>query len=383
MSTLELSPEVEVEARTADLPPVVRPARLASLDAFRGLTILGMLLVNNLALDADTPRTLTHAPWNGDIHLADLVFPWFLLIVGVAIPYSYASIRRRGERWWSYVLKAVGRAVALFFLGCLLDSSVAKQPVLGLGVLQLIGLAYLCGALVAGLPTALRLVLAAALLAAHWYALRFIAVPGVGAGVFTEADNLVAYLNRAYLQPLGLKGLISAVPTTAMVLIGSGIGELLRRETGAGARKALLLAGAGMALTAAGCLWSLDLPFNKPVWTAPYIVVCAGLGALMLAILYALVDVRGWRRPAFPLVVFGSNAIVAYVLPILVKIHVLQEWTWPTADGEVIPVQQALLEAAVREFGRTRGGWAYTGGYILCWWLVLFVLYRKQLFLRV
>src|SRR5206468_3937629 len=99
--------------RSARPDPGGPPRRLTSLDAFRGLAILGMLLVNNAALDTATPSPLTHAPWNGGVHFADLVYPWFLLIVGVAIPFSAAASRARGIPTWKYDLKILGRAVAL------------------------------------------------------------------------------------------------------------------------------------------------------------------------------------------------------------------------------------------------------------------------------
>src|SRR5437016_3794637 len=132
--------------------PDPRARRLASLDAFRGLAIVGMLLVNNVALDTATPRPLTHAPWNGGVYFADLVYPWFLLIVGVAIPFSAGAARAKGVPSWRYDLKIVGRAVTLLLLGCLIDSSTWKYPTFDLGVLQLIGLSYLVGALLYDLP---------------------------------------------------------------------------------------------------------------------------------------------------------------------------------------------------------------------------------------
>lgn len=363
-------------------PPASAASRLVSLDAFRGLTILGMLLVNNVALDTRTPAHLVHAPWNEGVRFADLVFPWFLLIVGVALPYAAAAFRRKGLPLRIYLGKVLGRTVTLYLLGCLLTSSIARQPLFGLDVLQLIALAYGAGAVLYQLPLAARLVAAAALLVGHWALIRFLPFPGASPGTFTEAQNAISYLNATYLQPWGGKGLLSVVPTTALVLIGTALGDLLRTDGGTG-RKLRWLLLAGATLTLAGWLWSLDLPFNKPVWTASYILLTAGLGALVLAALYGLIDGLRWRALAFPLVVFGSNAIVAYVAPILVKIHVLQEWSWPAADGAPRTVQQALLEACTTQFGRTQGGWVYTAGYIFCWWLVLLLLYRKKLFLRV
>ena len=217
---------------TPDLPPAPDPGpppRLMSLDAFRGLTIFGMLLVNNIALNRRTPAQLLHAPWNGGVHFADLVFPWFLLIVGVAIPYAWASHRRSGWGHGRYLLKALSRAVALVLLGCLIDSSIARTPLLDLDVLQLIGLAYFVAAVVAMLlPTVPRLLVAAAFLLAHWYVLRFVAAPGVPAGTFEPTRNVIAYVNGRYLAPWHLTGLVSVVPAAALVLIGTGFGDLLR-----------------------------------------------------------------------------------------------------------------------------------------------------------
>jgi predicted acyltransferase len=317
------------------------------------------------------------------VHFADLVFPWFLLIVGVAIPFAAAARRRRGVPRSEFYRRVLSRTVLLVLLGCLIDSSLVRRPLFGLGVLQLIGLAYLAGALLADLPLGLRLGTAAGLLLGHWAAIRFLPVPGMGAGMFTEDQNLIVYLNQVYLQPVQLKGLVSVVPTAALVLIGTVLGDLLRHEPGPPLRKVARLLAAGLGLMLIGGLWNLDLPFNKPVWTASYICYAAGWGALVLGLFYLLIDHCGWRAWAFPLVVFGANAIVAYVAPILVKIHILQEWHWTMPDGSTLSLQQALLQYFIGQAGRIPGGWLYTFCYILCWWLVLFWMYRRQLFLRV
>jgi predicted acyltransferase len=368
---------------TESSDPKSSSKRLLSLDAFRGLTILGMLLVNNVALDTATPRQLTHAPWNQGVHFADLVFPWFLLIVGIAVPFSAASARAKRLPYWRHDLKVIGRAVTLVLLGCLIDSSALKRPTFDLGVLQLIGLSYMVGAMLYDLPLSRRLLLAAAFLAAHWAAIRFVPIPGVGAGVFTESQNLIYHLNRVYLQPISLRGLISMVPMGALVLIGTALGDGLRHQTIASVHKAARLLIAGLALAGIGWLWSLDLPFNKAVWTASYVMYAAGLGALLLGVLYLLIDVTGWRAWALPLVVLGANAIVAYVAPILVKLLILDAWKWKMPDGSLLPLSQAILHYCFVHAGRISGGWLYTLGYILFWWLILLWLYRKRVFVRV
>jgi predicted acyltransferase len=386
-AALELSfPPVHREQRPPRLSapqPDQNPRRLTSLDAFRGLAIVGMLLVNNVALDTATPRPLTHAPWNGGIYFADLVYPWFLLIVGVAIPFSAAASRARGVPVWRYDLKILCRAVALVLLGCLLDSSANKRPMFELGVLQQIGLAYLAGAILGELSSLRRFLVAAVLLLGHWAVIRLVPIPGGRPGVFTESTNIIYYFNRVYLQPLSLRGLISLVPMSALVLMGTMIGDELRREVRAPVWKGARLLLAGLILIGLGWLWSINLPFNKSVWTASYILYSAGWGTVVLALFYLLIDVTGWRFWAFPLVVFGANAMIAYVLPILVKIDILQEWKWHMRDGSLLPLQDALMQYCFVHAGRIHGGWLYTIGYIVFWWLVLLQMYLKRVFWRV
>lgn len=357
--------------------------RLVSLDAFRGLTIFGMLLVNNIMLDEATPRHFRHAAWNEGLNFADLVFPWFILIVGVAIPYAVASHRRKGLPLWKYDLKVLSRAVTLVLLGCLIDSSIYRRPIFDLNVLQLIGLAYLVAALLYELPVSRRIIIAAGFLLAHWAAIKFLPIPGVGKGVFTESQNFINHINQIYLQPVHLKGLISVVTTSALAMIGTLVGDVLRAEPDNRRRKLTYLVIGGAALTLIGWVWGRDLPFNKPLWTSSYVVYSAGLGALVLGILYLVIDVARWRAWAFPLVIFGMNAIMAYVAPILVKVYIFRDWMWTMPDGSNLPIGLAIPHWFYAQFGRVPGGWAYAAAYIFFWWLVLLQMYRKKVFLRV
>lgn len=356
-------------------------SRLASLDAFRGLTILLMLLVNNLALNGRGPDHLSHAAWNDGVRLADLVFPWFLLCVGIAVPYSMASARRRGVTGWALAGKVLGRVAGLFALGLLLESSIQHRPVFSLGVLQLIALAYGVGAALSLMRPAARLAASAALLAGYGLALKYVPVPGVGVPVFEEGTNLVRHLNDAYLSDLGLRGLPSVVPTAALVALGSLIGEAMRDGRRVLVRRIASVAAGGAVLALLGAWWNLALPYNKPVWTPAYILLAAGLGAMVLAVLAAMFDVRGRARWAYPLVVPGSNALLAYVGPILVKVLILQVWTvGPEADSPSL--QQAWIDAMRGAYGPTLGGWMYTGSYNALVWIVLAYLHRRRWYLR-
>lgn len=372
-----------IDNSLVETPAVEVKPRLVSLDAFRGFTIALMLLVNNTAVDTATPLQLTHAPWNRGIHLADLVFPWFLFCVGLAIPFSAASARRKKMPTWRYDIKILTRAVVLVALGCLIDSSLLKRPVFTLGVLQIIGLAYLVGALLYDLPMSRRLVVAMLLLLGYWAAIMFLPIPGVGSGVFEENRNLIRHINLTYLAGFNLAGLTSTAPTSALVLLGTLIGDALRRRDRDHTWKLARLTLLGVSFMTLGFIWNLHLPFNKPLWTPSYILFSAGTGALMMALFYLMIDANNRRAWAYPLVVFGSNAIVAYVAPILVKVLILQQWTIPVASGKHVVLLDRILNVFTSHAGRIPGGWLYTATYIVVWWLVLWQLYRKQLFIRV
>ena len=355
--------------------------RLVSLDAFRGLTILLMLLVNNMALDKATPLQLMHAKFNQGVHLADLVFPWFLFCVGLAIPFSAAAFRRTGLPAWRYDVRIIRRAVALVLLGILI-TSIGGNGIVVRGVLQLIGLAYLVAALLYDLHLVRRLLIAGLFLVGYWAAIKYMQFPGAPVGAFAEDNNLIHYFNKTYLSSVNLSGIPSVIPTAALVLIGTAVGDLIRKEELSKLWKTAWMLVIGLVLVALGVFWSFSLGFNKPFWTPSYILLAAGTGTLVLGLFYLLIDAGGKRLLATPLVILGSNAILAYVAPILVKVLVLKTYQINVAPGKAIDLSQWILNFWVNNIGRISGGWLYTVSYIVFWWLVLWVLYKKRIFLR-
>jgi predicted acyltransferase len=340
-----------------------------------------MLLVNNIALDRQTPPQLTHAVWNGGVHLADLVFPWFLFCMGLAVPYSVEGMIARGLPAWARLGRIFVRSAALFAFGCLIVSAENGRPVISLDVLQLLGLAYFFAALLTPLKWQARVLIAAVLLAGYGLALNLVPLPPHGQPAFEETRNLVTHVNQHYLARFNLAGLLSVIPTTALVLIGATLTNALRADE-SDRWKLIALVGAGLALTCAGIAWNEVLPFNKTVWTPSYILLSAGLGALILAVLYWVLDVRKWTAWAYPLLVYGSNALAAYVGPVLIKVLILQK-VKVSLHGARYSIQDAWLHEFIDPMGRYAGGWAYTISYMAIVWIVLWVLYRKKWFLRV
>jgi len=375
---LPLPARAEIEAPNlgSEVAHVEKPARSRALDALRGLTVLLMLLVNNVSLDYLTPTQLQHAPWGGGITVADWVFPWFLFCAGVSLPLSYASSRKKGKSYRDWAFKAVTRAILLLLIGSFLESVLLNTPYLGLGVLQLIGFAGLGAALLMPLSLEKRLGTALLLLVGYQYALLHLGWNAHTPGTFEEERNLVAALNNS-LSAYGLRGLPSLVPTTALLILASCVGEILRSSR-TYLEKALRLALSGGLMMALGWALGLALEFNKAVWTPSYILFTGGLATVFLAALVLGVDALKAQLLPFPLLVLGSNALLAYILPILGKSWVLEQWT---IGGQTL--SSHWLGALVDEWGRAGGGWIFTWGFIAFWWAVIAYCNKRGWFLSV
>lgn len=355
----------------------VNATRLASLDAMRGITVALMLLVNNVALDTLTPKQFQHAEIGAGITLADMVFPWFLFCAGVSIPFSVASARSKGRMDWRHDARVLFRAVALVLLGVLVQSAIENQFSPALGVLGLIGLSSLVGAVFYDLAPFHRVLTASVMLAGYAWTLLYLPHDGGIIGV-AGSQNLIKHLNDQILGHYYLSGLPSVVPAGALVMIGTLVGDLLLPTHRTHRDRLVILGLVAVGLTVLGFYWSDVLPLSKSIWTSSYICVAAGFGTALLGILYLVFDVAGLKRWATPFVVFGSNAIVAYVVPILVKVLVLQR----VHIGQLTIIDW-ILGGLKRSLGDAAGGWVYTVGYVVVWWFVLLLLYRKKWFLRV
>jgi predicted acyltransferase len=345
--------------------------RLACLDAFRGITILLMFLVNNLALGERTPRFLIHAPFGG-ISVADLVFPWFILILGISAPLSARSHCRRGGTAAAFFRRTLRRVTLLFLSGCFLDSTLASAPRFGMGVLQLLALdAGVAGGFALCRRPA-RLAGAALLLGIHSELLVWGAGGLVAAGTITESANAHVVLTRSILAPFGLQGLLSVVPTAGLALLGGFAADLLIAEFTSPGRKALGILLLGTATATVGFVLGGIIPFGKAIWSVSYLLLAGGLGLILLGLLFAAtvsVGVPGWSAPLRAL---GSNPLFAYSVPIYFKATVLQDWR----VGEVT-LGGAILATLRGHFGVSLGGWIWTGSYIVFWWGVIWALERR------
>lgn len=379
--------------------------RLVSLDVLRGLAVAGMILVTDPGTYSAVYPQLLHSQWNGAT-ATDMIFPAFLFSVGVAITLSFRSRILKGESRGRLAKHMVIRSVIMFFVGLALngfpdyDFHTIRIP----GVLQRIALCYLCAGFVylglggadeeaASSRRAWRIgSLVFAILAGYWAVLKFVPVPGFGANRLDSLGYLGAYIDRAvfsirHLWAYGTtpgvgvtydpEGILSTFPAIATTLLGVLAGEFLRRKRSL-ASKAAYMAVAGFLMFVAGLLLNPVFPINKRIWTSTFVLVSGGVALMVFAALLYAVDLKQWKRWTLPLLIFGSNAILAFALSNIVttltdRVHVgtltFHQWANSACFATVLPAVNASL--------------AYAMAIVLFNMAILWPLYRKRIFVRI
>jgi predicted acyltransferase len=298
-------------------------SRLIALDAFRGLTIAFMVLVNDAGDGRHTYWPLDHAEWNGWTP-TDVVFPSFVWIVGVAITLSLAKRLAAGVTRAVLMRQALRRALVIYVLGLIVYAAPAfdlsTQRLLG--VLQRIAICYLVAAVIY-LTTGVRgqIIWLIGLLTTYWLLMAFAPVPEFGAGHLDVERNFAHYVDRIVLgahnyhstKTWDPEGIVSTLPAIATALFGILCGQLLKMKNQLG-EKVLRMILIGAALIAAGYVCNIWLPINKKLWTTSFSLFMAGLDFVLLAAFLWVVDMRGYRGLVKPLVIIGLNPITIYML---------------------------------------------------------------------
>ena len=361
---------------------MARAPRLLSLDVFRGITVAAMVIVNNPGTWRAVYPPLRHADWHGWTP-TDLIFPFFLFIVGVAIPFALAPPATRAS-----VAHVRRRAAIIFGLGLVLNASWGFDPATMRipGVLQRIAVCYLLGALLV-LTTRPRTqaIVAGALLAGYWGAMMLVPVPGYGAGDLGKEGNLAGWIDRTLLgdhvwrvsRVYDPEGILSTLPALATVLLGVLAGHWLRTDRPPATKSAGLLA-AGLAGIVVGLGWSAWFPINKSLWTSSYAVLTAGIALAVLALCYHVVDVLGYRRWAQPFAILGVNALLLFFLSTLVAVILLR-----TSAGDR-NVHRALFDTVFAPWAAPEAAsLAYALAYLAVWWVATWAWHRTGLRLRI
>jgi predicted acyltransferase len=357
--------------------------RLESLDALRGFDMFwiigGGAIVEGLAKAVDVPAIhaivpqLEHVRWEG-LHFWDAIWPLFMFVVGVSIAFSTARRRAAGARRRTIYLHAARRAAILFVLGMIAQGNLLTWDLARLrpcySVLHGIAAGYLIAVIVAFefRPKA-QILTIAAFLAVYWALLALVPVPAAGAGILTPDGNMAIWIDKLVLGRFQYgenTWFVSYLGFASSVLLGVLAGQVLLSSRRAAA-KLRWLVWAGVGCLAAGLVWSLALPIIKLLWTSSFVLVTGGFSFLALALFYWMIDVRGWRRWAFPFRVIGMNSIVAYMVMMLIDVHGIGKIFVGGLLARVGRWDALLSEAAA----------------FLALWLVLYWMYRTRSFVKI
>ncbi len=365
--------------------------RLRSLDVFRGITVLSMILVNNPGNWGKIYAPLKHAEWHGCTP-TDLVFPFFLFIVGVSIAYALSGAKQRPEQHTATIFRIIRRGLTLFALGLFLalfpkfDFETVRIP----GVLARIGVVFIIAAIIF-LKTERRtqILIAAFLLIGYWALMMFAPVPGIGEANLQPSTNLAAWLDNKLLpghlwkstKVWDPEGILSTFPAVATALSGVLVGQWLRKKDDPGNKIAWLMVW-GVICTCLGLIWDLHFPINKSIWTSSFVLYTSGLAMLGLGLCYWLIDVKGYRRFTTPFLVYGVNAITVFFLSGLLP-RILSMIKIDTPAGEV-DSKTFLYESFYTPYLSPINAslaWAIT--WILFFMVLLYAMYRKNIIIKV
>jgi predicted acyltransferase len=295
--------------------------RLLSLDALRGFTIAAMILVNNPGTWEHVYAPLLHAEWNG-LTPTDLIFPFFLFIVGVSIVLSYSKRKTEDVKSAGIYRKILFRTFKIFMVGLLLNFIFTRSFVdLRIaGVLQRIALVFMvCSFLFLLTGWKTQLIVGVSLLIIYWITMIFVPTPGFGQVMFEPGANFAAWID-SYLLPGKMwrgtwdpEGFYSTLPAIATGIFGMMIGKIIIGSQSQ-ERKIIWLFSIGTIACILGYIWGLNFPVNKNLWTSSYVLVTGGMASILFALLIFLVDVLNYNRFTKVGIIFGANAITIYVL---------------------------------------------------------------------
>jgi len=407
-----MATSVVTQSATAE-SVVTKPQRILSVDVLRGLTIALMILVNDPGDWSHVFKQLDHAEWNGWT-LTDLVFPTFLFLVGASIVFSMTARAARGNCKRTLTGRIFARAGKIFLLDLILTFFPAMHwtHLRIYGVLTRIAWCYLIAALIVLATRRVRwlVLIVASLLVGYWILLRWVPVPGIGlpgrdVPFMDQNLNLAAWLDRSaiawtqrwlhtgtlYNHTRDPEGLLSTLPAVATTLLGSLAGLAMQAaSTGRVSWRSVRvrLMACGLAGIVAGEIWSRWFPINKNLWTSSYVLLAAGIAAVVLVLCSWLVDDRpqpwpGWLRViTWPWLVFGSNAIAAFTVSVvIVKTMLYLHGTG--ADGARRTWWYFLYWDG---FGRAGSNdWtslAFAVSFVAVCFLPVWFLWRKRIFLR-
>jgi len=365
--------------------------RIISLDIFRGLTIMAMIIVNTPGNWGFVYPLLRHSEWHGCTP-TDLVFPFFIFAMGFSAVISVTKRLQKGVSRQKLLLQLIRRSAIIFVLGLIVNSfpfndlANIRIP----GVLQRIALVNLvCGLLLIYGEIKWLWYISAGLLLGYWALMTLVPVPDFGSANMGVTTNLAAWLDRLvlgkhvwmYTKLYDPEGILSTLPALVSGFIGVLVGNSFLKVKSQN-EKLINLLVYGNILILLGLVWDLFFPINKQLWTSSYVLYTSGLAMVVLGICYWIADIKRIRQFAPPFLAFGINPIIAYFgseigIVIIGMIRVsktpvpvtLYDWLFLQYQSTGLsPVNASLLGALI-----------YTG----FWLLVVSIMYRRHVVVKI
>ena len=364
-------------------PSLANTKRLLSLDAFRGFTIMGMIIVNTPGSWDFVYPPLRHAQWNG-LTPTDLVFPFFLFIVGVSIVLAYHKRLLSDAPKGKLVTKIIKRSVLIFLLGILLNLIGSNFHELRLpGVLQRIAIVFLiCSLLFLFTSLKTQIWTGIVLLIGYYVAMKLLWAPD--GGLLLPGENLANWID-SQLIPFTMyqgtwdpEGVLSTLPSIATGITGMLAGHLMISDKKIENKVIILFVGGFFALLV-GEIWSWTFPINKNLWTSSYVLYTSGLASITWAVLIWIMDIEKYIRWGQMGTIFGSNAITAYVLSYLLLIPFT---VFTISNGKNL--QEMFMNGLINAGGQPELvslAWAIL--FTLLCYVPVWALYRKKIFLKI
>lgn len=363
--------------------------RILSLDVFRGLVIVLMILVN--AQTSSGYPLLLHAEWNG-FTLADFVFPSFLFIVGLTsvVALSRQRVTTNKTTLYQDIFK---RSVILFLLGLFLNIfpvGVQFSTLRVYGILQRIALCYLvCAFIYLNTSFKTQILIFLGLLFGYWLLMTQIAVPDYGLNQLTAEGSWVAYFDQWLFSSAHLhdktydpEGFLSTFPSIATTLFGVLIGQLLFSTQWTKEKKLLCMVALSLIALSTGWLWSFSFPLNKNLWTSSFVLWCAGWSLLLFCICFLLIDIWGYQKWSIPFKIFGMNALFAFIFHvILIKLQFF--FTLNQEQGAVVNLKKFILNSFFSQYSAANASLFYSLTFIMLNFLVVLFLYKRKIFIRI
>jgi len=309
----------------------LKTERLQSLDVLRGFTMFwiigGGALIHILENETGWQvlswfsNQLTHVKWNG-FHFLDMIFPLFMFVSGVAMPYSIGKKLKQGISKKKLLAKAAKRGLILILFGIIYNNKISFDfaNMRYASVLGQIGVAYFIAAFIY-LYTNLRgqLIWTVSIILGFWALMALVPVPGIGAGVLTPEGNLSGYIDRlllpgtTYREHYDPQGILLMISAATITLMGAVTGTLIINEKLSDYRKTLMMTALGIVLIGLSLIWNIWYPINKEIWSSSFNLLTIGLSLIFMAVFYFIIDVKGYVKWSFPFRLIGLNSITIYM----------------------------------------------------------------------